>query len=41
MDDRTLEVTIESEVENYENEGGLYKQGILFSLLKKRKMDEI
>ena len=36
-----LEVTIENEVIDDINGGGIYKQGIWFSLLKKRKMYEI
>ena len=41
MDDHTLDVTIENEVIDDVNEGGIYKQRKQFSLLKKRKMDEI
>ena len=41
MNDHTLEVTFESEVIDDVNEGGIYRQGICFSLLKKRKMYEI
>ena len=41
MDDHTLDVTIENEVIDDVNEGGIYKQRKQFSLLKKRKMNEI
>ena len=41
MDDHTLDVTIENEVIDDVNEGGIYKQRKQFSLLKKRKMYEI
>ena len=41
MKHHTMEVMFETEVKADVNEGGIYKQRIQFSLLKKRKMDEI
>ena len=41
MKHHTMEVMFETEVKADVNEGGIYKQRKQFSLLKKRKMDEI